>query len=554
MTGTVRPEPPLFPGSGLMATQMREHDWSRSPLGPAENWPPSLRIATRICLTSRFPMIVWWGPDLRMIYNDAYLPLMGGKHPALDKPGAAVWSDIWHIVGPMLHGVLETGQPTWSEDLLLPMGRHGYWEETYWTYSYSPLHDEDGSVRGVFTAVTETTERVIGARRLAVLQDLGAQAGAARTVAEACGLVSESLSRAQADVPYFALYLRDDSAAGFSLASVTPEAEAAAGTGRWPLAEALRESRPLVVHDLAGRVGKLPGGSWPEPPAEAMVLPMYAAAEPIGALAVAASAGHRLDADYRTFMGLVARQTASLINGASAYQAQQLRAEELAELDRAKTTFFSNISHEFRTPLTLIMGPVQDLRSRLQDADATVREDLDVVRRNGLRLGKLVNALLDFSRIEAGRSHGHFEPADLAAFTTDLGSVFRAAFQRAGLHLRGGLPAAGRAGLRGPGDVGEGGAQPAEQRPEVHRGRLGADVPGRGGRPGRAARRRYRDRHRGPGHAAPVRALPSREHPAGPVQRGQRHRPGPGQRAGRAARRQHHRGQPAGHGQHIHRV
>ena len=432
MTGTVRPEP-LFPGSGVMATQMRERDWSRSPLGPTKNWPPSLRIATRICLTSRFPMLVWWGPDLRMIYNDAYLPLMGGKHPALDEPGAAVWSDIWHIVGPMLHSVLETGEPTWSEDLLLPMDRHGYWEETYWTYSYSPLHDEDGSVRGVFTAVTETTERVIGARRLAVLQDLGAQAGTARTVEEACGLVSESISRARADVPYFALYLRDDSATGLSLAGVTPEAEAPAGTGRWPLAEAMHESRPLVVHDLAGRVGKLPGGSWPEPPAEGMVLPMFAAAEPIGALAVGASAGHRLDADYRTFMGLVARQTASLINGASAYRAQQRRAEELAELDRAKTTFFSNISHEFRTPLTLIMGPVQDLRARLLDADVTVRDDLDLVRRNGLRLGKLVNALLDFSRIEAGRSRGHFEPADLAAFTTDLGSVFRAAFQRAGL-------------------------------------------------------------------------------------------------------------------------
>jgi PAS domain S-box-containing protein len=432
MTGTVRPEP-LFPGSGVMATQMREHDWSRSPLGPAENWPSSLRVATRICLTSRFPMIVWYGQDLRMIYNDAYLPLMGGKHPALGEPGAAVWSDIWHIVGPMLHSVLETGEPTWSEDLLLPMDRHGYWEETYWTYSYSPLHDEDGSVRGVFTAVTETTDRVIGARRLAVLQDLGAQAGAAHTVEEACGLVSESLRRAQADVPYFALYLRDDSAAGLSLASVTPEAEAVAGTGRWPLAEAMHESRPLVVHDLPGRVGKLPGGSWPEPPAEGMVLPMFAAAEPIGALVLGASAGHRLDDDYRTFMGLVARQTASLINGASAYWAQQRRAEELAELDRAKTTFFSNISHEFRTPLTLIIEPVQDLRARLLDADVTVRDELDLIRRNGLRLGKLVNALLDFSRIEAGRSRGHFEPVDLAIFTADLGSVFRAAFQRAGL-------------------------------------------------------------------------------------------------------------------------
>jgi PAS domain S-box-containing protein len=432
MTGTGSPDH-VFPGSGVMATLMREHDWGASPLGPPADWPPGLRVATRICLTSRFPMIIWWGPELRFLYNDDYLPLLGGKHPALDKPGAEVWHEIWPIIGPMLQSVLDTGQPTWSQDLLLPMNRHGYWEETYWTYSYSPVLDDDGTVRGVFTAVYDTTEQVIGSRRLAALHDLGAQAGAARTVAEACRLVSESLGRAQADIPYFALYLSQPTTPGFTLASATPGAETAAEAGRWPLAEALRQSRPLTVPNLAGRVGKLPTGTWSQPPAEAMALPLYAGGAPIGVLVLAASAGRRLDGDYRTFLGLVARQTASLINGASAYQAQQRRAEELAELDRSKTTFFSNISHEFRTPLTLIMGPVQELRTRLGQADQDIRDDLDVVYRNGLRLGKLVNALLDFSRIEAYRNHGHFEPVDLATFTTDLGSAFRAAFQRAGL-------------------------------------------------------------------------------------------------------------------------
>src|SRR6202044_3560428 len=188
------------------------------------------------------------------------------------------------------------------------------------------------------------------------------------------------------------------------------QGSAAAEARRWPLSQALAESRPLTMDDLAGQIGELPAGSWTEPPGEAMILPLYAAAESIGVLVLAASAGHRLDGDYQTFMSLAARQIASLINGASAYQAQQRRAEELAELDRAKTTFFSNISHEFRTPLTLIMGPVEELLGRLHDADPAVREELDGVRRNGMRLGKLVNALLDFSRIEAGRSHGHFEP------------------------------------------------------------------------------------------------------------------------------------------------
>ena len=425
----------VFPGTSTMTALMRAHDWAASPLGPPDQWPPNLRIACRIALSSRFPMIVWWGPDLRFLYNDAYIPLLGSKHPALDLPGAQVWPEIWHIIGPQLRSVLEEGEPTWSEDVLLPMNRHGYWEETYWTYSYSPLQNDDGTVGGVFTAVTDTTERVIGARRLSALQDLGAQAGTGRTVAAACGLVGQALSRAEADVPYFALYLNPEDGTGPALAAVTEGWEDAADPGLWPLAEAMSGPHPVTVADLADRVGELPHGGWANPPAEAMVVPLRgdADAEPIGALVLAASAGRRLDHDYVTFMDLLARQTAALINGAVAYQAEQRRAEDLAELDRAKTIFFSNISHEFRTPLTLIMGPVQEMRARAGDGDKDLREDLDVVYRNGLRLGKLVNALLDFSRIEAGRSQARYEQVDLATLTADLASSFRAAFQRAGL-------------------------------------------------------------------------------------------------------------------------
>ena len=148
-------------------------------------------------------------------------------------------------------------------------------------------------------------------------------------------------------------------------------------------------------------------------------------------IVLAASAGHALDEAYGSFLRLVAQQTAALINGAVAYQVQQRRAEELAELDRAKTTFFSNISHEFRTPLTLIMGPVEELRAQVEDPGA--REELEVIYRNGLRLGKLVNTLLDFSRIEAGRMEARYEPVDLAAFTAELASVFRSAMDRARL-------------------------------------------------------------------------------------------------------------------------
>ena len=149
----------------------------------------------------------------------------------------------------------------------------------------------------------------------------------------------------------------------------------------------------------------------------------------------------RSNAVYQDFLGLVARQSAALVNGAIAYQAQLLRAEELAALDRAKTTFFSNISHEFRTPLTLIMGPVEELRRRLGPADDAARSELDVIHRNGLRLGKLVNSLLDFSRIEAGRMLASYEPTDLSTFTAELASVFRSAIERAGLRYEVDCPA-----------------------------------------------------------------------------------------------------------------
>ncbi|GAA1296460.1 SpoIIE family protein phosphatase [Saccharothrix xinjiangensis] len=432
----------VFPGRSEMAARMREHPWADSGTGTPDTWSVALQTAVRICLTSRFPMILWWGEELRFLYNDAYLPLLGGKHPALGKPGDRVWPEIWHTIGPMLRSVMASGEATWSEDLLLPVNRHGYWEETYWTYSYSPLHDDDGAVRGVFTAVSDTTERVVGERRLAVLHDLGAQAGTAHGVAEACDLVAAALGRAGADVPFAAIHLCPPGADEPALVATSPPGARREGAAAWPLREVLASGDPVVLRDVAERFGELPAGGWRTPPTEAVVLPLTgdAGGEPVGVMVLAASAGHALDDAYESFLQLVARQTAALVNAAIAYEDQQRRAEELAELDRAKTAFFSNVSHEFRTPLTLIMGPVQELRDRFAD-DEPVREELEVLHRNGLRLGKLVNTLLDFSRIEAGRVRARYEPVDLAAFTAELASVFRSAVERAGLAFEVDCPA-----------------------------------------------------------------------------------------------------------------
>lgn len=246
-------------------------DWGATPVGPPTGWPQSLRTALSICRESRFPFIIFWGPELVQFYNEAYRPILGEKHPrAMGQPARECWPEIWDSVGPMLHGVLERGEATWSEDLLLRIIRDGSPGEYYFTFSYSPIRDEHG-IGGVFCAVHETTERV-------------------------------------------------------------------------------------------------------------------------------------------------------------------LRSRQLLELNRAKTTFFNNITHEFRTPLALLTGPLDDALKR--STDPIVRESIASAQRNALRLLKLVNSLLAFARIEAGRMEPSFTRTDIVAFTAALTAPFESLVRRAGLEWR----------------------------------------------------------------------------------------------------------------------
>ena len=190
------------------------------------------------------------------------------------------------------------------------------------------------------------------------------------------------------------------------------------------------------VIELDGGALDLPTGAWREPPEQAIVVPLLQqGGAPLGFLVAALNRHRRFDDAYRGFVELVAGHIAAAVGSARSYRAQQQRAEALAELDRAKTAFFSNVSHEFRTPLTLILGPVDELLSRATGVDEEARQELELIHRNGLRLAKLVNTLLDFSRIQAGRMQAQFEPADLPSVTAELASVFRSAIDRAGLTL-----------------------------------------------------------------------------------------------------------------------
>jgi signal transduction histidine kinase len=442
----------MLVGSSEMGLLMREKDWSATPIGPMAGWPQSLRTAVNICLASRFPMLLWWGPELVMLYNDAYRPILGTtKHPqALGQRGHECWPEIWDVIGPMLQGVMATGTATWSDDQLLLLDRNGYVEECYFTFSYSPIHDEAGQVGGVFTAVTETTGRVLGERRLRVLRDLGTTTAQVRTVKDACALTERVLARHAAALPFALLYLLDADGKHARLAcqaGLAPETpanplvvdleDATSCHTVWPLAYVVRTGQMALVQGLSSRFGPLIGPAYPQPQ-RALVLPVAQAGQerPAGLLIAGINPQRALDDEYRGFFELVAGQVATALANARAYEEERKRAEALAEIDRAKTTFFSNVSHEFRTPLTLLLGPLEDALAESSDAlSLGQRERIDLARRSALRLLKLVNTLLDFSRIEAGRVEAVYAPTDLASLTAELASMFRSAVERAGLRL-----------------------------------------------------------------------------------------------------------------------
>jgi len=426
-------------------------DWAATPLGPSGSWPQSLQTAVDILLSSRFSMWMAWGPRLTFFCNAAYRrDTLGRKYPwALGRPASEVWAEIWDDIAPRIDTVLATGKATWDEALLLVVERSGYREESYHTFSYSPLRDEAGAVVGMLCVVSEETGRVIGERRMATLRDLGSDTSVARTEQETLDFAGRQLDRNRRDLPFTLTYLFGDDGVTARLAGSTgiaaghPAAPATLAAGAagdpdpvWPVAAPLLGESALVSLDTA-RLTVQPDGAdraWSEPPLQALVTPLaLLGGTPYGFLVAGLNRYRPLDEGYRAFVGLVAGHLAAGIASARSYQDQQRRAEELAELDRAKTVFFSNISHEFRTPLTLIMGPVQELQRELADAGPQVREELEVISRNGQRLGRLVNTLLDFSRIEAGRMQASYEPAGIAQVTAELASVFRSAVDRAGL-------------------------------------------------------------------------------------------------------------------------
>jgi PAS domain S-box-containing protein len=446
-----RPSPLAFlAGGGETGSRLRELSWEAHPLGLPKDWPQSLKTIVRVMLDSRYAMWMAWGPQLTFFCNDAYLPTVGLKRNwVLGARSDEVWREIWPDIGPRIQHVLTSGEATWDEGLLLFLERSGFSEETYHTFSYSPVYDDHSHIAGMLCVVTEVTERVVGERRLRVLRDLGAQSLGVEDVAGSCRRAMDVLSQYSLDLPFAALYVVDaggGQAHRAALSSPMPEDWFPAAlpmppdptaADPWRLNALWDMGLCQNIDDLAELKFTTPAVAWPGQARRAAVLPLIGAGQDklVGLLFTGISPRRPFDDAYAGFLDLVAGQIASSIVNAQSYEAERERAEALAEIDRAKTAFFSNVSHEFRTPLTLMLGPIEDMA-----ADATlpanVRGRVELLHRNSLRLLKLVNSLLEFSRIEAGRVRATYVPTDLAALTADLVSTFRSTVELAGLKLR----------------------------------------------------------------------------------------------------------------------
>jgi len=442
-------------GSGEMASLIRAFDWAQTPLGPTKSWSPALRMIVGLLVANRVPLLLWWGPDYISIYNDAYRPVLGTKHPwALGKPFRDCWSEIRDILEPLIDAPFNGGPATWMDDILLEINRHGFFEETHFTIAYSPVPDDTAprGIGGVLAMGHEITEKIIGERRVEALRDLGARTGEAKTAEMACAIAAETLTNYARDVPFALFYLIDSDderarlagTSGVGMGEVVSPAlvdfrEGQEQSSAWPLAAAVRDEAMTTIDDLAARFADVPPGPWSDPPHTAVIVPIRSnkAHELAGLMVAGISPRLRFDHQYRSFLELAAAQVAAAIATARAYEEERKRAEALFEIDRAKTLFFSNVSHEFRTPLTLMLGPLEELKTDLGHVSASTSQyqQIDLAHRNGLRLLKLVNTLLDFSRIEAGRVQAVYESTDLAATTAELASVFRSAIEKAGMRL-----------------------------------------------------------------------------------------------------------------------
>ena len=329
----------VFIGDSEMARLMRAHDWAATPLGPVSGWARSLKVALGLLLTSRFEMWLGWGDDIQFFYNDAYRPTLGGKHPqSLGRAVRQIYPEIWDDIQGRLRQVYDEGTSTWDQALLLLINRRGFPEETYHTFSYSPLRGDGGRVEGIFCAVSEETERVISERRLASLGTLASSLTGADGEAAVLRAAAQGLSGNDRDLPFTVTYLFDADGAP-RVAAMTGVIDGSELASRAVATRDLPWDVSAVWTDAQAREADLPPdiayptGAWTIPPVRAAIVPIVgqSAAHPVGAIVVGLNPYRIGDTDYLSYLGLLAGQMSSSLVGARAYDAERVRAKTLAE-------------------------------------------------------------------------------------------------------------------------------------------------------------------------------------------------------------------------------
>ena len=418
-------------------------DWSATPLGPRDSWPALLRLVVDLCLDSEFPVQISWGPGLLVLYNDAYIPLLGAeKHPwALGRPASEVGWHLWPANEQQLREVMETGRPYHSGDQRLIINRHGYPEEAFFTFSLSAIRDTNGTIVGLFNAITETTQHLLYERRLQVLRRLGAVSITADdSLASTCRAAVEVIGKTRESVPFLAVFLQDHPAqgpkriAGYGFdeaAAASCELVATAPTNG-PVIEVIEQGGTALVSGLRERYPGVfaPGPLGPLVPDQAFVLPvvLLGTRKPMGVLVIGVNPYWRPDEAYTAFTAMAARQLGVMITDAVSYQNERKRQQALAELDRARTEFFENISHELRAPLTMLLTPLQDILDEPGVVlPAAARDTVETSIRAADRLQRVFDALLDTSRAESGALMADREDIDLTSVTAELVENYRPA-------------------------------------------------------------------------------------------------------------------------------
>lgn len=417
---------------GAVGLRVAETDWVGTALGAIEDWPTTLKVAASLCWGSTFPMMVLWGRDHLTLYNDASAPSLGAdRQPdSLGKPAPEVWKEAWAQVAPRVRRVLDGHGSQMALDERMLSDRAVAEEEHFVSSAYSPILDETAAVRGVFCVFMETTPQVLAERRWNVLASLASELAPLDSTLEAAQRAVAVLQVNQGDHPLVALFEADQplDAAPVQVALI----EQGPTPGDWLVAAT------NVAHEAAQACARVDHTAAPGVHPGVAALHAYPIVEadsdrPSLVLVVGHSRHRPWDIALSNYLGLCVAQLSAVLTGLRQLTSERQRSEGLVELDVAKSAFLANVSHELRTPLTLIAAPLHDALMNPAIQDEAVRHSLHVAASNVARLTRMVDAILDFSRMEAGRIRPSLSEMDVAGFTRSLAASFEPTIQQAGL-------------------------------------------------------------------------------------------------------------------------